>query len=77
VRDSNGAPIPAARVLFADGPGSLPDVAALTGATGEFTLSAPLPGTYRIQCVAEGRPPVDVEVTVAAGESRQVEVTVD
>jgi hypothetical protein len=76
VRDSSGAPIEGARVMFADGPGSLPDVAALTGAGGEFTLSAPVAGTYRIQCVTEGAAPVDVEVTVAPGEPHHVEVRV-
>ncbi|MEO7270532.1 MAG: carboxypeptidase-like regulatory domain-containing protein [Vicinamibacterales bacterium] len=76
VRDSSGAPIEGARVMFADGPGSLPDVAALTGTDGGFTLSVPVAGTYRIQCVVEGRAPVAVAVTVAPGESRRVEVRV-
>jgi len=62
--------------MFAGGPGALPDVAALTGAGGEFTLSAPVAGTYRIQCVADDRAPVDVEVTVKPGESKKVEVRI-
>ena len=74
VRDASGAPVDGARVLFADGPGALPDVAALTGAGGQFTLSAPVAGTYRIQCVADGRAPVDVEVTIRPGESQRGDV---
>ena len=76
VRDASGAPVEGARVMFADGPGPMPDVAALTDAQGAFTLSAPVAGRYRIQCVVEGRSPVDVAVTLAAGDLQRIEVTV-
>jgi len=74
VRDSSGAPISGARVFFAGGPGSLPDVAALTDAQGAFTLSAPAAGRYQIRCVADGRAQTDVEVTLQAGETQRIEV---
>ena len=45
VRDQHGAPLAEARVYFAGGPVPLPDVAAMTDATGTFQLTAPVPGT--------------------------------
>jgi hypothetical protein len=54
VRDPSGSPIPEARAYFVGGPEPFPDIAALTNEQGEFTLSAPAPGTYRIECAAEG-----------------------
>jgi len=54
VSDASGRPVPQARVYFIDGPASLPDIAALTDSTGTFSLSAPVAGTYSIECQANG-----------------------
>jgi hypothetical protein len=35
------------------GPAQLPDVAALTGSRGSFSLSAPIAGTYEIECMTD------------------------
>lgn len=47
-------PVAGARVYFTSGPGSLPDVAALTSDDGMFSLTAPRPGRYEIACSADG-----------------------
>ena len=54
VRDRAGVPVAQARVYFVSGPGSYPDIAALTNEDGRFTLSAPSPGAYLIECNADG-----------------------
>jgi hypothetical protein len=53
VRDAHGAPLPNARVYFVRGPGDLPDVAAITDTRGLFTLTAPTPGEYEIECMTD------------------------
>jgi protocatechuate 3,4-dioxygenase beta subunit len=68
VRDVEGNPVAGARVFFASGPGSYPDMAALTNDAGEAILAAPEPGTYEIQVAADGFAPETEAVTVAAGE---------
>jgi Carboxypeptidase regulatory-like domain len=68
VSDAAGAAVSAARVSFVAGPGALPDIAALTDDQGAFTLSAPLPGDYTIQCVADGHPLTSIVVSVRSGE---------
>ena len=56
VHDQQSLPLAGARVYFLSGPVPLPDVAAMTGPDGGFTLTAPVPGTYTIQCtLADGR----------------------
>ncbi len=73
VRDAAGKPVAGARVFFTDGPAPLPDIAALTDAEGHFALSAPVPGTYQLECHSEGSVPAKASVTVpAAGESQIV-----
>ena len=54
VRDETGAPVEDARVYFTDTPAATPDVAALTGSDGGFALTAPVEGTYTLECGAEG-----------------------
>ena len=54
VRDGGGNAVPGARVFFSNGPVALADVAALTGPEGQFTLSAPMPGSYTVVCAADG-----------------------
>ena len=60
--------MPAARVSFVAGPTALPDIAALTDIRGAFTLSAPVPGAYTIQCVADGYAPKAIQVSVGSGQ---------
>ena len=67
VSDREGAAVPAARVSFVAGPAALPDIAALTDSRGAFTLSAPVPGDYTIQCVADGYAPQELKVSVQSG----------
>ncbi len=64
VRDPSGKPIEQVRVYFTRSPVLLPDIAALTGQDGTFSLTAPRPGTYTLECAAEGFAPVDTQVIV-------------
>ena len=64
VTDADGVPVEWAAVWFAWGDHPTPDIAALTDASGAFTLTAPAPGTYRVGCRAEGHAPVEVTVEV-------------
>ncbi len=52
VRDDAGEPVAEARVYFTAAPVSLPDIAALTDARGEFSLSVPVAGTYGLEANA-------------------------
>ncbi len=73
VRDQSGAPVEDARVYFTDAPGAIPDVAALTGADGCFSLAAPLDGTYTLECGADGF--AAARATVASRDGTGVELT--
>jgi hypothetical protein len=75
VRDAAGVPVANVRVLFADGPAPVPDVAALTDAAGMFALSAPAAGTYVLECHAEGFAPARVSVAVPAPGGEELSVT--
>ena len=67
VTDPSGHPVVGATVLIASSPVPVPDIAALTGEDGTFSIAVPAPGEYRLVV----RSQVDlVEVTV------QVAVTV-
>jgi hypothetical protein len=71
VRGPEAIPLAEARAFFVSGPEPFPDIAALTNERGEFALAAPSPGTYRIQCVAEGFEPQIVSVDAEeSGETR-------
>jgi hypothetical protein len=72
VSDREGTAVPSARVVFLAGPTPLPDIAALTDSRGAFTLSAPVPGDYTIQCVADGHAPQSIHVSVGAGQRVEV-----
>lgn len=74
VSDPKGQPVEMARVYFMDGPVPLPDIAALTGSGGEFSLSAPATGTYHIGCTAEGFASTIVTVNVTGGQDLQVNI---
>jgi len=77
VVDAKGNPVEGARVYFVEGPVPLPDIAALTDSNGQFSLSAPVSGTYQLGVASEepegfiqttsvvdvsGEPRVDLEV---------------
>jgi Carboxypeptidase regulatory-like domain len=64
VRDPRGLPVAQARVYFIEGPGPLPDIAALTDDNGRFSMSAPAPGIYRLECQADGFSPARATVTI-------------
>lgn len=74
VSGSGGQPIAGARVLFASGPGALPDIAALTDGTGRFTLAAPWPGDYTLEVVADGFHSRRVSTSLGTRETRELNV---
>jgi hypothetical protein len=74
VRDPGGSPISAARAYFVGGPEPFPDVAALTNQGGEFTLSAPSPGAYRIECAAEGFSSRTTDIDIGEENDTRLEV---
>ena len=53
VRGPDGQPLPNARVYFTKGPVPLPEIAAITDHSGEFSLTAPAPGDYVIEGAAD------------------------
>jgi hypothetical protein len=75
VRDPAGNPVPEARVYFTSGPVPLPEIAALTDAGGQFTLSVPAAGTYGLECNADGFASEAVTVRAKSGEDSRVAVT--
>ena len=77
VLDGDGNPVAGARVYFVAGPGSFPDVAALTSEEGAFTLSAPTAGPYEVQGAADGFAPRSVTVTAEAGEEATCEIVLE
>lgn len=76
VIDANDEPIEWATILFVSGPVDLPDVAAVTDARGEFIVSVPSPGTYRLACHAESHDPLEV-TTVVGGADVQLTFRID
>ncbi|WP_020604215.1 carboxypeptidase-like regulatory domain-containing protein [Spirosoma spitsbergense] len=74
VRTADGQPVAMARVYFTSGPVALPDITMLTDATGSFSLSAPVAGTYQIGCTADGFAPAMASVEVKNGQKAQVEL---
>ena len=53
VSGPDGKPIPNARVYFTSGPVPLPEIAAMTDKSGEFSLTAPAPGEYVVEAVTD------------------------
>jgi hypothetical protein len=68
--DEAGRGVPSGTVYFISGPVALPDIAQLTGADGEFVLSVPVDGRYRIGARAPGRIPAETDVDVSSTEVR-------
>lgn len=75
VHDPEGRPVAGARVLFTSAPAPLPDIAALTGEDGSFTLSAPAPGSYALAVHAEGFAPANVRCELTAADAKPLRVT--
>ncbi|OKI05102.1 hypothetical protein A6A06_10670 [Streptomyces sp. CB02923] len=77
VMDTDGRPVPDARVYLAAGPGSFPDVAALTDGEGRFVLSAGADGGYTVECRSErggASQTAGTAVTVRGGSADPVEI---
>jgi carboxypeptidase family protein len=74
VVDEGGRAVGGARVYFASGPGSFPDMAGLTGEDGSFALAAPAAGTYEVEVQADGFVRAKKSVTLKAGEKRKLRV---
>jgi hypothetical protein len=76
VTDEHGHPVAEASVSLVDAPVPVPDIAALTGPDGRFTLAAPSPGRYTVAAVgpdgAAARAAVDVGVAGAPAQLRLV-----
>lgn len=66
VLDAAGKPLAQARVYFSAAPGSVPDIAALSGADGRFELSAPRPGRYQVTASSDAHGSASVPVEVGA-----------
>ncbi|MFJ9642241.1 carboxypeptidase-like regulatory domain-containing protein [Streptomyces sp. NPDC101206] len=65
VVDTDGSPSPGVSVYLTGGPGTFPDVAALTGADGRFSFGVSAEGVYTVQCRApDGR---SARASAAAG----------
>ncbi len=54
VRGRDGRPVDSAVVWFLSAPVDVPDIAAVTGDDGNFVVSAPSPGHYRLGVRADG-----------------------
>jgi hypothetical protein len=67
VTDPSGRPVPGASVAITAAPAPVPDIAALTGADGRFSIVVPVAGAYRVAAHGE-RGSADVAVTVADAE---------
>ena len=74
VRDTSGNPVAGARLYFTAGPVAFPDIAALTDAEGAFSLGAPAPGAYTLQCVADEFAAATVTVIVKSGQTPRLEI---
>lgn len=68
VRGPHGEPVAGARVYLTRAPVAVPDIAALTDAEGKFTLTAPVPGIYVVECNANG---LRARREVAVGQGRE------
>ena len=69
--------MPHARVHLASGPVPVPDIAALTNAEGQFTITVPAAGTYEIVSTADGYAPASVTVEVDGGQERPLDLWMD
>ena len=73
---ADDSPVVEARVLFSMAPVPLPDIATLSDDNGRFSLYAPAPGTYELECHADGLNPVTIPIEVDEN-SETIEVDVE
>jgi Carboxypeptidase regulatory-like domain len=74
VLSADGQPVAGARVFFVSSPVPVPDVALLTDGTGRFSLTAPVPGAYRIGCSSDEFGSATITVDVPEGRNVEVEI---
>ena len=74
VRGPDGRPIANARVYFTSGPVPLPEIAAITDDSGEFSLTAPAPGDYVIEGAADEFQPQSSKVKVKGSAPVRLEL---
>ena len=72
VIDASGHPVPEVSITVQDGPGSFPDLAALTDAEGRFTLHGLSAGRFTLRLVPPEGEAVDRMVQVANGAKERV-----
>ena len=77
VRGQNGQPVPNARIVFADAPVAVPDIAALTDDHGVFALLAPAPGIYVIGCYADGYTTADAAIEIIDSQPARIEIQLE
>jgi hypothetical protein len=75
VLDSEGNPVPDARVFYVAGSGPYPDIAALTDERGAYSLPAPAAGSYEIRCQADGYQPATHTIVVGPDRSAQADIS--
>ena len=73
--DAGGNPVADARIAFSRAPVPVPDIAMLSDASGQFTLSVPVNGAYELTVTADPHPPQTVTANVQ-GERTNVNVTI-
>ena len=61
-------PVALARVMVAQSPAPMPDIAALTGEDGSFTIGTVGPGRYVVAVYADGYVPAHAEVMIGPRE---------
>ncbi|MFD1212986.1 carboxypeptidase-like regulatory domain-containing protein [Arthrobacter sp. GCM10027362] len=74
VHDAEQDPVAGARVYFTGGPTPMPDIAAVTDQAGRFSLSVPAPGTYTIECSADGYAPAARSIEVTGSQEVTLEL---
>ena len=72
VLDATGRPVAQARVYFSAAPGSVPDIAALSGRDGRFQLNAPRPGSYQVSASSDEHGSASVLVEVGSKDAEVV-----
>ena len=77
VLDATGVPVAQARVYITRAPGPVPDVAALSGADGRFTIAAAHAGVYEIACSTDTQGSAAATVQVGAKAGAAVELRLD
>jgi len=74
---AGGVPVTEATVMITASPGPHPDIAALTGAGGEFSFRGLPPGEYTLLANAPGSPPLTRTLAVQPGEAATLDFMVE